>query len=147
MLGPEGAAADTEALNERAVAVIKRIQAKLTGKDFSETDPIGRLMSAGIGLLSSSSSPGYGYDGGDGIMGGTGVTATTATIAAALAADQQGSLSPFATHGHPLNNLEIPHLLDPSASLDVPAQVQRLICAATSHENLSQAYVGWCATW
>ncbi|CCI39855.1 unnamed protein product [Albugo candida] len=33
-LGPEGAAAPREALNEKAVAVIRRVQAKLTGRDF-----------------------------------------------------------------------------------------------------------------
>ncbi|EGG15157.1 protein kinase [Cavenderia fasciculata] len=31
--------------------------------------------------------------------------------------------------------------------LDVPEQVQKLIDQATSHENLSQCYVGWCAFW
>jgi tetratricopeptide (TPR) repeat protein len=106
MLGPEGTAAPMEALNERAVAVIRRIQAKLTGKDFSETDPIGRLMSAGIGLPHGA---------------GAGDLASTAGPS--------------------------PHLLDPSASLDVPAQVHRLICAATSHENLCQSYIGWCPFW
>ncbi len=29
-------------------------------------------------------------------------------------------------------------------TLDVPAQVQRLIDQATSHENLCQCWVGWC---
>jgi FKBP12-rapamycin complex-associated protein len=31
--------------------------------------------------------------------------------------------------------------------LDVPAQVQRLIEQATSHENLCQCWVGWCPFW
>ena len=31
--------------------------------------------------------------------------------------------------------------------LDVPLQVERLIQQATSHENLCQCYVGWCAFW
>lgn len=33
-LGPEGAAAPPEALNQKAVAVIRRVQSKLTGRDF-----------------------------------------------------------------------------------------------------------------
>lgn len=32
-------------------------------------------------------------------------------------------------------------------TLDVPLQVQRLILQATSLENLSQCYIGWCAFW
>ncbi|TMW61633.1 hypothetical protein Poli38472_010696 [Pythium oligandrum] len=40
-LGPEGTAAPREALNERAVAVIRRVQAKLTGRDFEgEAEPL-----------------------------------------------------------------------------------------------------------
>lgn len=35
----------------------------------------------------------------------------------------------------------------PTESHSVPAQVQRLILQATSHENLAQSYVGWCAFW
>ncbi|EQC27376.1 FKBP12-rapamycin complex-associated protein [Saprolegnia diclina VS20] len=35
-LGPEGAGAPREALNEKAVAVIRRVQAKLTGRDFDD---------------------------------------------------------------------------------------------------------------
>ena len=31
--------------------------------------------------------------------------------------------------------------------LSVPAQVQRLIEQATSHENLCQCYIGWCPFW
>ena len=29
----------------------------------------------------------------------------------------------------------------------IDAQVQRLIVAATSHENLCQSYIGWCPFW
>ena len=29
----------------------------------------------------------------------------------------------------------------------IEAQVQRLIVAATSHENLCQSYIGWCPFW
>lgn len=32
-------------------------------------------------------------------------------------------------------------------SLDVEAQVERLLQEATSHENLCQCYVGWCPFW
>ncbi|TPX35002.1 hypothetical protein SmJEL517_g02512 [Synchytrium microbalum] len=32
-------------------------------------------------------------------------------------------------------------------TLDVPSQVQRLILQATSLENLSQLYIGWCSFW
>jgi uncharacterized membrane protein YgcG len=31
--------------------------------------------------------------------------------------------------------------------LDAPTQVQRLIMQATSHDNLSQCYIGWCPFW
>ena len=31
--------------------------------------------------------------------------------------------------------------------LDVKNQVERLICQATSHENLAQSYLGWCPFW
>lgn len=93
-----------EALNDRAVAVIRRINAKLTGRDFSEDDPIARLMSGGIDL------------------------APAHTAAAAGEGSAVGGISA-------------------SPSLDVPAQVLRLISAATSTENLSQCYIGWCAFW
>ena len=32
-------------------------------------------------------------------------------------------------------------------TLDVKNQVERLIRQATSHENLSQSYLGWCPFW
>lgn len=95
--GPDGGGiALPEALNDRAVAVIRRINAKLSGRDFSEDDPIARLMSGGIDLAPAA---------GDVTASGGG------------------------------------------AALDVPAQVLRLIAAATSLENLSQCYIGWCAFW
>jgi FKBP12-rapamycin complex-associated protein len=31
--------------------------------------------------------------------------------------------------------------------LDVPSQVEKLIQQATSHENLCQCWIGWCAFW
>ena len=68
-----------EVLNERAVAVMKRISDKLTGRDFAQE---------GI----SQASPGADSD-------------------------------------------------------TVAQQVQRLIAAATSHENLCQSYIGWCPFW
>jgi hypothetical protein len=41
VLGQEGAAAPREALNKKAVAVIRRVQAKLTGRDFEgEKEPL-----------------------------------------------------------------------------------------------------------
>ena len=113
--GGGGAAPATEALNERAVAVIRRIQAKLAGKDFA--DPVGRLMSAGVGPSPIHAATGH-------------YAANTATAAAAAAAAAQTQ-----------------SLADPGEALDVPAQVHRLIAAATSHENLSQSYAGWCASW
>jgi phosphatidylinositol kinase/protein kinase (PI-3 family) len=69
-LGPEGEMAPQDALNERALAVIRRVQAKLSGRDFST-----------------------------------------------------------------------------ESELAVPAQVQRLIRQAESHENLCQCYIGWCPFW
>ena len=32
-------------------------------------------------------------------------------------------------------------------TLDVVKQVEKLIKQATSHENLSQSYLGWCPFW
>jgi FKBP12-rapamycin complex-associated protein len=32
-------------------------------------------------------------------------------------------------------------------TLDVKNQVEKLILQATSHENLSQSYLGWCPFW
>jgi FKBP12-rapamycin complex-associated protein len=32
-------------------------------------------------------------------------------------------------------------------TLDVKNQVEKLICQATSHENLAQSYMGWCPFW
>jgi FKBP12-rapamycin complex-associated protein len=98
--------APAEALNERAVAVIRRIQAKLTGRDFAEDDAIGALMSMGVGFAAGGGGAGGGGGGGGGGDGAGG-----------------------------------------GSSLDTPAQVQRLILAATSHENLCQCYIGWCPFW
>jgi len=36
---------------------------------------------------------------------------------------------------------------NPDEILDVPAQVQRLIDQARSHEHLCQSYIGWCPFW
>jgi FKBP12-rapamycin complex-associated protein len=37
--------------------------------------------------------------------------------------------------------------LDGSDKLNVKEQVQRLISQATNHENLCQAWIGWCPFW
>jgi FKBP12-rapamycin complex-associated protein len=34
-----------------------------------------------------------------------------------------------------------------NTQLDVKNQVEKLIKQATSHENLSQSYMGWCPFW
>lgn len=43
------------------------------------------------------------------------------------------------------------HLVEGSSAAadcdSVPAQVQRLIAQAISHENLCQSYIGWCPFW
>lgn len=36
---------------------------------------------------------------------------------------------------------------DPNDTFDVPKQIDLLIKQATSHENLSQCYIGWCPFW
>jgi phosphatidylinositol kinase/protein kinase (PI-3 family) len=74
LLDEEGGLAHEEALNEKALKVIRRVQDKLTGTDFPDRDENG----------------------------------------------------------------------DP---LDVVDQVHRLIVQATSVENLSQLFIGWCAFW
>jgi phosphatidylinositol kinase/protein kinase (PI-3 family) len=74
LMDNEGGLAHEEALNEKALKVIRRVQDKLTGSDFPDRDENG----------------------------------------------------------------------DP---LDVVDQVQRLIVQATSVENLSQLFIGWCAFW
>jgi FKBP12-rapamycin complex-associated protein len=78
--GDSTATASEEALNERALKVIRRVQDKLNGRDF---------------------------------------------------------LSPE----------EDQHAIAGESPLDVQEQVQRLIVQATSSENLSQLFVGWCAFW
>jgi hypothetical protein len=70
----EGDANNDEALNEKALKVIRRVQDKLTGTDFHSLDEV-------------------------------------------------------------------------TEPLAVPEQVQRLIVQATSSENLSQLFIGWCAFW
>ena len=106
--------APTEMLNTRAIAVLRRIQAKLTGRDFSDDDSIGQLMSQGAGFASTI----------DSILNSTNNNTTTTNIHGGInvRANQDGTL-------------------------DVAAQVQRLILAATSHENLCQCYIGWCPFW
>jgi phosphatidylinositol kinase/protein kinase (PI-3 family) len=91
-----------DALNERAIAVLRRVQAKLTGRDFSDDDPIGHLMMQGVGA-------------------GKGV------------------------HQRNEDNSYTGHKV--STTLDVAAQVQRLVLAASSYENLSVSYTGWCSFW
>jgi FKBP12-rapamycin complex-associated protein len=59
--------------------------------------------------------------GGAGAGGGASSTAAAAAAAVASAAEQQCD--------------------------SVPAQVQRLIAQAISHENLCQSYIGWCPFW
>jgi FKBP12-rapamycin complex-associated protein len=34
-----------------------------------------------------------------------------------------------------------------NVQLDIKSQVEKLIKQATSHENLSQSYLGWCPFW
>lgn len=84
-------AASEEALNERALKVIRRVQDKLNGRDFHPSPE-------------EDNNPQY---------------------CAQAAAGGGGGDAP----------------------LDVQDQVQRLIVQATSSENLSQLFVGWCAFW
>jgi tetratricopeptide (TPR) repeat protein len=90
-----------DAVNERALAVLRRVHAKLTGRDFADDDPIGHLMMQGVGA-------------------GRGV--------------QQRGDENITTSS-------------PSGTLDAAAQVQRLVLAASSYENLSVSYTGWCSFW
>jgi hypothetical protein len=91
--GDSAAAASEEALNERALKVIRRVQDKLNGRDFHSSPEENN---------------------------------THQHAHAAAAANGGGG---------------------GEASLDVQDQVQRLIIQATSSENLSQLFVGWCAFW
>ncbi|CAM9760568.1 unnamed protein product, partial [Hapterophycus canaliculatus] len=50
-LGPEGASAPQEALNERAVKVIRRVQDKLSGLEFRETDEPALAVKAQVDTL------------------------------------------------------------------------------------------------
>lgn len=98
----EGLAVDAnEALNDRAVSVMRRMSHKLTGRDGT---------------------PG------------------SAAAAAGAAGDGGGGAG---SPGAQARNDE----LDNAAPDGVEAQVQRLVVAATSHENLCQSYVGWCPFW
>ena len=89
------AAASEEALNERALKVIRRVQDKLNGRDFHK-------LSEEENSINNHFPHAAGGGGGEGV-------------------------------GEP--------------PLDVQDQVQRLIVQATSTENLSQLFVGWCAFW
>ncbi len=91
--GDSTAAASEEALNERALKVIRRVQDKLNGRDFHS-------------LLEEDNNHQHAH------------------AAAAVGGGGGGE-----------------------APLDVQDQVQRLIIQATSSENLSQLFVGWCAFW
>jgi FKBP12-rapamycin complex-associated protein len=113
------AADATEALNERAVAVVKRMSDKLTGRDWV-------LVEGGAG----------GGGGATGLPPGLALGAAAAGVSglpgAGLAAGPAGaSASSSGT-------------LDADS---VVAQVERLIQQATSHENLCQSYIGWCSFW
>ena len=63
--------------------------------------------------------------------------------ALAGAAGGRGGVSPGAGGV----NAHAPEDVENSAPDGVDAQVQRLIVAATSHENLCQSYIGWCPFW
>jgi len=116
----------TEALNERAVAVVKRMSDKLTGRDWVLVEGGGGAASAGglppgmaLGVAAAGVSglPGAGLAAGPGGGGGGGGPSAAAAASGTLDADS------------------------------VVAQVERLIQQATSHENLCQSYIGWCSFW
>jgi serine/threonine-protein kinase mTOR len=55
----------------------------------------------------------------------------------------QKAVSVIERISHKLNGRDF----DINTSLNVPEQVNRLIESATSHSNLCQCYIGWCAFW
>ena len=63
----------------------------------------------------------------------------SASAGAPNGSNRGGALSPEASHG--MEDVEN------STPDTVEAQVQRLVVAATSHENLCQSYIGWCPFW
>ena len=121
-LDSEGLEAPPEILNEKAMTVIRRIAAKLTGRDFAEGDQIGELMSVGLGLGEPERLP----------------------SALFKSVGEGGSTTPFAS-GRPSSQAATRYGV--SGPLDVDQQVHRLICAAMAHENLSQCFIGWCPWW
>lgn len=138
--GPEGSAAPAEALNDKAIAVIDRIHAKLTGKDFADVRASRDThYSAVLESLRAEWTP---------IL---------------LNATRHTSWMPN-SHANIRSRIVVYVCLPcrcmfhPMAmqreALPVPAQVQRLIAQATSHENLCQCYMGWyvprsayCGSW
>eukprot|EP01138_Halocafeteria_seosinensis_P014561 gb/GECG01014866.1/.p1 GENE.gb/GECG01014866.1/~~gb/GECG01014866.1/.p1 ORF type:complete len:3652 (+),score=422.49 gb/GECG01014866.1/:1-10956(+) len=121
-LGPEGMDAPAEALNDRAVQVLTRIKAKLTGRDFID-DPMSPRKKSSV--LGNRSKEYYEQHGGE--------EAPRPSRKSATEAGRSG-------FGRASGDLE-------GNSLSVQSQVQRLVEHASSHENLSQLYVGWCPFW
>lgn len=117
-LGPEGVDAPTEALNDRAVQVLTRIKAKLTGRDFIDDPMSPRKIQTVLGHRSRE----Y-YE--------------QKTQSTTQGREEGYSASGF---GRTSGDLE-------GNAFTVQSQVQRLVEHASSHENLSQLYVGWCPFW
>jgi FKBP12-rapamycin complex-associated protein len=122
----EGDGGGTEGLNERAVAVLNRIKNKLTGRDFVQ-DPV----NSGIG------GP---------VAGQCVFQALPAVGATCDSVGEEGpSTATRSSDRSSANTMSIGE--DMGKDLEVPAQVQRLVLQATSHENLCQSYIGWCPFW
>ena len=74
----------------------------------------------------------------------TGRDGAPGSAIAGAAGGRGGKLSPGAESGAAAAAGED---VENAAPDGIDAQVQRLIVAATSHENLCQSYIGWCPFW
>jgi FKBP12-rapamycin complex-associated protein len=74
----------------------------------------------------------------------TGRDGAPGSAVAGAAGGRGGRLSPGAESGAAAAAGED---VENAAPDGIDAQVQRLIVAATSHENLCQSYIGWCPFW
>ena len=109
--------AKPEALNSGAIAVINRVSAKLTGRDFRPKRNSGSGHSANSGSANASTN-------------------------ASTNANAFTDFSPTLSTASMTMSTSVPEW-----PLSVEAQVERLIGEASRIENLCQAYVGWCPFW
>lgn len=120
--------ANAEALNQRALAVLQRVHDKLTGRDFA----VKKRRQSSVDEIRSPED-----------------------LSGSMSQQQQQQQSQQSVRSSPRTGSSSNLFSEQHDSEEdmeespapVALQVQRLIVQATSHENLSQAYSGWCSVW